>query len=89
MFISLVAASEKEEAQTGHRAICGWGCKNLTSGVLFSVFFRTQRVGCPREKIRRSLVSQNPLERGTKEGNSPVGENRFVLLVIYLEYLGT
>ena len=29
------------------------------------------------------------LERTTIEGNSPVSENGFMLLVIFLEYLGT
>ena len=28
------------------------------------------------------------LERATIEGNSPVSENRFMLLVIFLKYLG-
>ena len=37
--------------------------------------------------LRRSLVRRSTLERGAKEGNSPVFENHFVLLVIYLEYL--
>ena len=34
------------------------------------------------------LVRKITLERGTIEGNSPVFENYFVLLVIYLEYHG-
>ena len=38
--------------------------------------------------FRRSFVSRNTLERGTREGNSPVDENDFVLLAIYLEYHG-
>ena len=36
--------------------------------------------------IRWSFVSQMSLERATKEGNSPVGENDFTLLAILLEY---
>ena len=33
------------------------------------------------------MVSRNSLERGTIEGESPVGENHFTLLATDLEYL--
>ena len=38
--------------------------------------------------LRQGLVSRNTLERGTIEGNSPVDENHFVLLVVFLKYSG-
>ena len=36
--------------------------------------------------LSRGIVNQISLESGTKEGNSPVGENSFMLLVIILKY---
>ena len=36
--------------------------------------------------IRRSLVKRSTLERDAIEGNSPVFENHFALLVILLKY---
>ncbi len=32
------------------------------------------------------MVRRSTLERGAIEGNSPVFENHFVLLVVFLEY---
>jgi len=37
--------------------------------------------------FRRSLIRRITLERETIEGNSPVSENHFALLVIFLKYL--
>ena len=34
-----------------------------------------------------NIVSQKSLERVAKEGDSPVGENNFTLLIVFLEYL--
>ena len=57
------------------------GCKKITSGA-----FRVHWNVCRGRAFRQRLVSRNTLERGTIEGNSPVGENPFALLVIFLEY---
>ncbi len=35
------------------------------------------------------IIKRSTLERGAIEGNSPVFENNFTLLVILLEYHGT
>jgi hypothetical protein len=40
------------------------------------------------EIFRRRLVRRMTLERAAKEGNSPVLENLFALLIILLEYYG-
>ena len=38
--------------------------------------------------LSKGLVRKNTLERDTIEGNSPVSENHFMLLAIFLEYHG-
>ena len=66
------------------------GCKGITSGASREI--ELVELAISRDTLRgrifkQSLVNQNTLERGTIGGNSPVGKNYFVLLVIFLEYL--
>gem|GEM_PF-1337060 len=48
----------------------------------------TPRMVAEGEHLGGVLVRGSSLERGAIEGNSPVLENHFTLLVIFLEYLG-
>ena len=59
------------------------GCKGVTSGAFLGLNSRIVLEGV----IRRSLVRRSTLERDAIEGNSPVFENHFALLVILLKYL--
>ncbi len=60
--------------------------KLLIIDKLIALKLRLRWRGILRENIRRSLVKRSTLERDAIEGNSPVSENHFALLVILLKY---
>ncbi len=81
--IPLVVASEKGTAQT---KIYFWGCKVTTSGALVcSTLLCDRQMLAEGEHLGKGF-NRSTLERGTIEGNSPVCENNFTLLVRFLKY---
>ena len=81
--IPLVVASEKGTAQT---YFYNWGCKGLTSGASScSTLLCDRKMNTEGEHLGR-FINRSTLERGTIEGNSPVCKNKFMLLVMILEY---
>ena len=67
-----------------HNLLCVRGCKKITSGAKHITCYV---FGAWGRAFRQKLVRRNFLERNTIEGDSPVSENPFVLLVISLKYL--
>ena len=82
MEIPLVAASEQGGAQT-YVIFNNIGVVRKWRRELCFGFFQSKDFSGENHKI----VSRKTLERATIEGDSPVGENNFVLSAIYLEYL--